>query len=170
MPQREPHDHVRALTSSPVPAYAAATWSFAFAALSVAWALGADIGVGTLAVAIRERVDDPGFRGVILGTAVLKAAAGVVALALVRPWRRWRHGRAAVALAWVAAAVLLFYGTARWVQAVLWETGVHEIPAQVGATAARWNLLFWDPVWVLGGLLFLLAARRAGRPSQDGSA
>jgi hypothetical protein len=60
----------------------------------------------------------------------------------------------------MAAGFLLLYGGLGWIQALLWETGVHDIPASVGTTAARWKRIFWESYWLLGGFLFLLAVRQ----------
>jgi hypothetical protein len=65
--------------------------------------------------------------------------------------------------AWVVAGGLLLYGGVVWIQALLWETGVQDTPASVGATAARWKLIFWEPFWVLGGVLSLLAIRNISK-------
>ena len=71
---------------------------------------------------------------------------------------------------WVTAGSLLLYGGLGWLQAAFWETGVHDIPASVGAKAARWKLIFWDPFWLLGGVLFLLAVLQFQnrRPTSSG--
>jgi len=144
-------------------ARAAAAWAFVFAAMSFYWALGGRLSVGTQARSIREQIDDPGFVAVLWVTGALKVGAGVIALALVRPRGERRPPRALSVVAGVLAAGLLLYGGLGWVQALLWQTGVQDVPASVGATAARWKLLFWEPFWVLGGVLFLLAVRHARR-------
>lgn len=163
MHERQPDDHLHPLTRSPAIAYAAAAWAFVFAAMSFYWALGGRLGIGTQAVTISERVDEAGFVALLWATGALKVVAGLLALALVRPWGRRFAPRLVVWAASATAALLLIYGTLGLVQAILWETGVHDIPAQVGATAARWKLIFWDPFWMLGGLLFLLALVRSPR-------
>ncbi len=139
------------------PAYAAAAWAFVFAAMSFSWALGGRLSIGTQAVSIQEQVDDPDFVAVLWATGVLKVVAGVVGLALVRPFGRRVPRRALLVLAGGTAVLLLLYGGLGWLQALLWETGVQDIPTSVGPTAARWKLVFWDPFWLLGGVLFLWA-------------
>ena len=140
------------------PAYAAAVWALGFGLLSFAWALGSRLSFGTQALAIREQVDDPEFVTVLWATGVLKVVAGLLALALVRPFGRRIPRRLRAVGVWVTAVLLLLYGGLGWVQALLWEIGVADIPASVGAVAARWKLAFWDPFWLLGGALFLVAA------------
>ncbi|MEA2900587.1 MAG: hypothetical protein QOH36_474 [Actinomycetota bacterium] len=138
-------------------AYGAAAWAFAFGAMSFYWALGGRLSLGTQALSIREQVDDPGFVAVLWATGALKVAAGVIALALVRPFGRKVPRRVRLVVAGGIAVLLLLYGGLGWVESLLWETGVVDIPASVGADAARWKLAFWDPFWLLGGVLFLVA-------------
>lgn len=138
-------------------AYGAAGWAFVFAAMSFHWARGGRWSLGTQAVAIQEQFEDADFVAVLWATGALKVAAGVLALALVRPFGR-RVPRVVVKGAgWGTAVTLLLYGGLGWVQALLWETGAVDIPRSVGAQAATWKLLFWDPFWLLGGALFLWA-------------
>jgi len=144
-------------------AYAAAAWAFVFAAMSIYWALGGRWSLSTQALAIRDQVDDPQFVLVLWLTGFLKIVAGLIALALVRPVGRRVSRRPLLIAGWAAAGILLLYGGLNWVQAVLWESGLQDIPASVGATAARWKLIFWDPFWLLGGVLFLLGVRQFQR-------
>jgi hypothetical protein len=41
--------------------------------------------------------------------------------------------------------------------------GVVPTPVGLGSTAALWHLLFWDPWWMLGGVLFVVATWRSAR-------
>ena len=141
------------------PAYAAAAWALAFAAMSFYWALGGRASIGTQAVGIQEQIDEPAFVAVLWATGALKVVAGAIALALVRPWGARLPRRLLLAAAWATAALLLLYGGLGLIQAVLWETGAQDVPASVGPRAARWKLVFWDPFWLLGGVLFLVAVR-----------
>jgi len=144
-------------------AFVAAAWAFVFAAMSFYWALGGRVSVGTQAVSIRNQIDDPDFVAVLWATGVLKILAGVIALALVQDWGGRISRRTLLVVACTTAGFLLLYGGLGWIQALAWETGVQEIPASVGAKAARWKLILWDPFWVLGGVLFVLAVRQFQR-------
>jgi len=144
----------------PTAAFAAAAWAFVFAAMSFYWALGGRLSVGTQAVSIREQIDDPDFIAVLWATGILKVLAGLIALALVRRWDGRTSRRMLLVAAWVTAGILLLYGGLGWIQSLLWEIGVQDIPVSVGARAARWKLIFWDPFWILGGVLFLVAVRQ----------
>lgn len=146
-------------------ACAAAAWSFAFALVSVAWALGSDLGADTLARSIEEqgRERSGGFVATLWLTVALKALAGAIALSLVQPWGRRLPRWLRLSGAWGAAVILTLYGAAGIVEKVLWKTGVREVPASFGADRVDWYLFFWDPFWLLGGILFSLAAWRFHR-------
>jgi hypothetical protein len=141
-------------------AYAAAAWAFVFAAVSFYWALGGRASVETQALSVRAQIDDADFIAVLWATGALKLFAGLIALALVRPFGARFPRRPLLLVAWATAGLLLLYGGAGWVQAGLWETGIQDVPVSVGAKAARWKLIFWEPFWLLGGLLFGLVAWR----------
>ncbi len=147
----------------PTAAFAAAAWAFVFAAMSFYWALGGRVSIGTQAVSIRDQIDDPDFIAVLWATGILKVLAGLIALALVRRWDGRSSRRMLLVAAWMTAGFLLLYGGLGWIQTLLWEIGVQDIPVSVGARAARWKLTFWDPFWILGGGLFLLAVRQFQR-------
>lgn len=138
-------------------AYAAAVWALLFAAMSFYWALGGRAGLSTQAVSIRNQVDDPTFVVVLWVTGILKVLAALIAVVFILPLGRRIPQRLLLVTGWLAAGFLLLYGSFGWIQALLWETGVHDIPSSVGAKASRWKLIFWDPFWLLGGCLFLLA-------------
>lgn len=145
----------------------AAAWALVFAALSFYWAAGGGIALKTIA----RDPDAVGWAGdpaVVAATGVLKMAAGVVALALA--WRsdgsKPRRGLVAGTLA--AGVLLALYGVASLVDHVLMLTGVRDIPELLGERAAWWHALLWDPWWILGGALFLAAARPARRTAVTG--
>ena len=148
------------MRSSPVAqraAYAAATWAFAFAAVSAYWALGGELGRETIAADIARipLANDP---VVVWATAGLKALAGMLALVLVRPWGRLLPRRGLIAAVWAAGVLLTLYGGANLIDHGRMVAGLRPTPEVLGQQAARWHLLLWDPVWLLGGVLFLAAA------------
>jgi hypothetical protein len=148
---------------SSAPACAAAGWALLFAGMSFYWALGGRASLSTQAVAIQDQIGDQGFVAVLWVTGVLKVAGALIALAFVLPQGRRIPRRPLLVAGWVAAVGILLYGALGWVQALLWQIGLQDIPAAVGPRAARWKLIFWDPFWVLGGVLFLLAVRQFQR-------
>lgn len=153
-------------------AYAACAWAFVFAAMSFYWAAGGTAGLGTLSAGIREQsaARDPGFVALVWITGILKAVAGLIALALARTWGRFVPRWLLLVGAWGAGAVLTAYGAIQLVvtgvAATLMAAGVIGTPADMDWAALRWHLLLWDPWWLAGGLLFIKAARDYGRRSR----
>src|SRR6185312_12467666 len=99
-------------------------------------------------------------------TGILKVLAGLLALALVRPWGRLVPRRLLLGAAWIACAIMAGYeGAASGIQHTLMAIGVIGTPAGLGETALRWHLALWDPWWLLGGLLFGAAAWFSSRQS-----
>jgi hypothetical protein len=161
--------HVRDVRTTARPGvrigYAAAGWALAFTGLSVYWAAGGTVGEGTIGTAI-ERVAvarEPAFVLLLWVTAGLKFMAVLLALAMIgrifRRVPRWMR----LTAGWVAAVLLLGYGLANLVQHLLMWTGAVAVPDGLGSAALPWHLLIWDPVWIVGGVLFTLTAIYASR-------
>lgn len=149
--------------------YAACAWAVAFAAISFYWAAGGTIGVNTNAPAITTHVlaRDPSWIAIMWGAGVLKVIAGLLALALVRPWGRAIPHWLLLTAAWGAVAIMGVYeGGASLIQHALMVAGVIGTPEGLGATSARWHLLLWDPWWLIGGILFGIAAWEYRRTSR----
>jgi hypothetical protein len=145
-------------------AYAAAAWAFAFAAVSFYWALGGTVGLDTLAVELERDAREGGAELLTLAVApgVGKLALGLLALALAVPRLSPLPRRAVIVLAWLAGIGLSLYGAVLTVEKALMKSGVIDVPESLGDDRVGWYLYFWDPLWLLGGILFLLAAVTAG--------
>jgi hypothetical protein len=165
----KPRSDRRGSTRFPA-AYAAAVWAFLFSVVSFYWAAGGTIGLNTLAAGLRElaRTHNPGLAALAWVTGGLKVLAGVLALSLARPWGRVVPRWLLLAGAWGAGVLLAIYGAANLVEFGLMEGGVIALPAFVGATALRWYLLLWEPWFLIGGILFLAAARSFSRRPRPG--
>lgn len=91
-------------------------------------------------------------------TGGLKVFAGLIPLALVRGSvprvPRWML----LAATWLAGAILLFYGLVNTTGLVIIELGWRDVPPDMGEQAVRWGAFFWQPLFALGGALFLAAA------------
>jgi Protein of unknown function (DUF3995) len=151
--------------STPWAAYTACAWALAFAAMSFYWAAGGTAGADTLgpAITMLGLTRAPGFVALLWATGALKALAGLLGLALVRPWGGVIPRRLLLTSGWGTGILLALYGGASWIQHGLMVTGVVRIPTGLGQTAALWHLFFWDPWWTLGGILFMAAAWHSRR-------
>jgi len=145
-------------------AYAAAAWAFAFAAISFYWAAGGTAGLDTLARDLEEDAREGGANLVALALVpgVLKAAVGVLALGLVERPRLPISRRANIRLVWLIAFGLTIYGVVLTAEKALMKAGAIDVPTGLGGDRLEWYLFFWDPLWLLGGVLFGFAARAAG--------
>jgi hypothetical protein len=153
-------------TAPPAPTWAlvAAAWAALFALPSFYWALGGDFATGTIAADVEAALGwaaEP-WALLLVGLAKLLLAAfalsfGVIDLGLSRRW----HANAGKAL----GGGLVAYGILNLTDHALMLTGATDIPPALGESAAWWHALFWDPYWILGGVLLTLAAsdyRRSG--------
>jgi hypothetical protein len=134
--------------------------------LSFYWAVGGTVGSDTIGPAITNMAHDPVFIAVLWGTGVLKLLGALLALALIRPWGRIPRWMLLMA-AWGGGLLLILYGAGSWLQEGLMVIGVIRIPSGLGYKAAVWHVLLWDPWWLLGGTLFVVAAWYYGRRDQE---
>ena len=142
--------------------YVAATWAFVFASASFYWALGGRIGLETIGPGLATLTNDPWFVAIGLwGVGVAKVAGGLLALALIRLRQRRRVHRLIYLITLIGGSLAALYGAASLVQHVLMITGAIAIPAGLGRVATTWHIVLWDPWWVIGGVLFVTAARRS---------
>lgn len=139
-------------------AYAACAWALLFALMSFYWALGGEFGVNTLGSGIQALAHDPGFVAVVWLTGVAKVVGGLFALTLVRPWTLWLPPIWKLVLAWVGGIGLALYGGVQIIIEGLVLGGAVQVSGAVDWEGLRWHVWFWDPWWLLGGVLFLLAA------------
>lgn len=141
---------------SSVPARAAAGWAFAFAALNVFWAFG-----GTTGAHPFEELPGPLLMP-NLGAALVKVGLGLFALAAVQRWGARVPGLLVFGVDLAAGLLMVLYGVFGLVGNALVLTGALD----PGGPVSHWYWYFvfvWDPVWLLGGVLFLLTAARARR-------
>jgi hypothetical protein len=160
-----------------VPAYAAATVAFAYALMSLYWALGGHGLVSTVGGYVEQFARRGGALPVLIALAatLAKVAGGLLALALVRPWgqmvpRRWLLTGSAG-----ASALLVVYGGANVLLGALVLLGVIHPAGSVDRTALRWHVGVWDLWFLVWGILLALAIagywrRTATRARRDETA
>lgn len=150
--------------------YAAFTLGFLYALVSAYWAAGGTIGLNTLSGTIGElaRARSPVLIAVVWVVVVLKAAAAVLGLALVRRWGRLVPRWMLLTASWGATTVLVLYGGFQSVGNLLVAVGVLHL--QGNAPVNYWYLFLWDPWFLVWGLLLGAATWAFLRPHRSGSA
>lgn len=128
--------------------YAACAWAALFAAPHVWWVFGIRAAWPGDDESYRAAFRNPWFLAYDLLVVVLCAVGAWVALATVRPWSRAAPRRLVLVLAWLGCALLASRGVA-------------------GLVADGRADLVWWPTFLVGGVLFGLAARRYQRGSRD---
>lgn len=145
-------------------AHAAAVWAFVFAAASFYWASGGRVGVATVGDIVTGMMGRGGwFIAVVWLTGGLKAAGGMLALALVRPWGGKLPRRLLLAATAAAGCVLTGYALLQFGARAVLAVGLLPTPASMYSAQAWWHLFLWDPWFLAGGVLFLLATWQAHR-------
>ena len=139
-------------------AYGACGWAFLFAALSFYWALGGTAGADTVSPEIVQlaRAHVPWVMAVLWITAILKVVSGFVALALIQPWGRMVPRWALLILGWGTGTLLFVHGGLYFAVGVLALSGA--ISVSTPETLLHWYTFLWGPWWLIGGILFLIAA------------
>jgi hypothetical protein len=147
------------------PARAAFWWSLLFGLLSLYWASGGEVGLGTLARSIQDaaRDGDDAMRLTTIVTGLLKIAAGLLALLTLRPLGGRRLRTVLLSLLWGVAFIYILYGAFGFIEKLLMATGALAVPDGLGDDAVIWYLLLWEPWWLLGGILFAMTAWRFSR-------
>ena len=107
---------------------------------------------------IANLADDPWFIVILWSTGVLKALGGLLALALVRPWGRIVPRWLLLAAVGCGGIFMILYSGANFLVRGLMWAGILNTPESMHSTAALWHLLFWNPWWLLGGILFSATA------------
>ena len=147
----------------------AAFWAFAFAAISFYWAAGGTFGASTVGHQVESSATSvPGSFVLLWADAVVKTLLGVLGLSLAYPsWQRALPGGAYLpTVAWIVGFAMAAYGAVELivtgVSALLMVTGVLSVSFSVDWVGIAGHLAIWDPYWLLGGVLFLLAAGPTG--------
>ena len=157
-------------TAGSVAAYAAAVVAFAYALVSLYWAVGGHRLVSTVGGYVAQFARQGGAVPVLLALAATaaKVVGGLLALALVRPWGREIPRRLLLAGATAVSVLLVGYGGLSVLLGALVLSGVIHPAGGVDRTALRWHVGVWDLWFLIWGILLALATvsywRRTGEP------
>jgi hypothetical protein len=140
--------------------YAACAWALVFAGANVYWGLG-----GRLAIPLRDpdtAFGDSTFVALNWIAVVLKAGLGLVALATIQSWDRALLRRPLLVATYGLGASMALCGALGLVADGLGLLEALDVPPSAWASL-RWHVFVWDPWWIVGGVLFVVAARLAQR-------
>lgn len=139
--------------------YGACAWALAFAVMSFYGAAGGLVAIDTIGGEPERlaRARDPEFVAAQWIIGGLKVVAALAIVALVRSRGQRLPRRVLVLVLGVGGALLLLYETAELVQHLLMAVGVID-RGDLDDTALIGHLAFWDPWWILGAGLFVIAA------------
>lgn len=140
--------------------YAACVLAFGHAAVSFYWAWGGTAGLSTLGGELEAmgRAGSLTLMAAVWGVGVAKVFAGLLALALVRPWGRKLPRWALLAAGWGGAFLLTLYGGVLVAVEALVVGGIVVPSGTVDWFALRWHLFVWDPWFFLWGVCLGAAA------------
>lgn len=126
-----------------------------FTAVHLYWALGGQHGLASSAGAQLAAQRPLWFVAVGLwGVAVALLTGAGFSIGLTR-WRcRGRMRRVIAALGWLGGGLLLVRGL---LLEVVLATGSGGVPDAVDAAETHWSLVLWNPWFMLGGVLVLIA-------------
>ena len=137
--------------------YAGFIWCTTFTLMSFYWASGGMIGVKSLGGFIYEKAleREASFIAIVWLTAFVKLCGGLFLLLLLRDWSKITN-RILYFLSLIGGIFLFLYGMTNFIPLLLSSIGLLSL--QVDNFALWWRLLFWEPFWMLGGVLFILSA------------
>lgn len=137
----------------------------ASALVSAYWAAGGLVGLDTVGGTLEEmgRARDPAVVALGWAAAGAKLLVATLGLAVAWPWGRRLPRRLLLTAAWGASAVLVLYGGGLVVGQALVKVGVIEASPDIDWKAFHWHLYFWDPWFLLWGLLLGAATWRFTR-------
>ncbi|KZO01797.1 DUF3995 domain-containing protein [Pseudobacillus badius] len=138
--------------------YAGFIWCMAFAALTFYWASGGMLGVRSLGGVIYEKAlsGDENFLSIVRLTGVVKMFGGFFLLLLLRDWPESMR-KVLYYLSLAGGVCLFLYGLANFTTLILDCFAVLNL--ELEEYSLKWRMLFWEPFWMLGGILFILSAK-----------
>ncbi|MBS4197124.1 DUF3995 domain-containing protein [Lederbergia citri] len=139
--------------------YSGCIWCVLFGFMSFYWALGGMIGVKTLGGTILKHAmeRDSSFILIVWITGFLKLGGGLFLLLLLKSWPQKVH-RIIYFIALIGGLFLFLYGLANFITLLLAFIG--QLSMEIEGYALKWRLFFWEPFWMLGGVLFILSSSK----------
>ncbi|TVX96311.1 DUF3995 domain-containing protein [Cohnella terricola] len=142
------------------PIIAGMIWSFVFALMSFYWACGGMIGAATLGGEIYQMAlsRQPDFIKILWLTGVVKVVGGVLLWMMLSDWKHDFIRKSIYYAAFTSGILLFVYGLANF--ATIFLSIINVLELKIESEARWWRLLFWEPYWMLGGILFFISSKR----------
>jgi len=142
------------------PIVAGIVWSFLFALMSFYWASGGMAGAATLGGEIYQMAlsRKPDFIIIVWITGIVKIAGGLLLGMMLMKWEHTVFKKAVYFVGFVSGLLLFFYGLVNFTTVLLSILNILEL--KIDSYAKWWRLLFWEPFWMLGGILYIASSRR----------
>lgn len=140
--------------------YFAITWTLIFTAMSFYWAAGGMVGVRSLGGQIYNMAleKDPSLALIVWLTGFVKLAGCLFLALLLYPWKNERLKKTLHLITRIAGALLFLYGFLNFITISLATLNILDFDLSGYATA--WRLFFWEPFWMLGGILYWMSAEK----------
>lgn len=140
-----------------LPIYAGLIWMLLFAAMSFYWAAGGMVGIKSVGGEISEKIleRDQDFIVIVWLTGFVKLGGAFLLLLLLKKWRHKEMNKILSSLTIVVGAFMLLYGLVNFTTISL--AGLQVLDFDLSSFALKWRLIFWEPFWMAGGVLYLMA-------------
>ncbi|WP_210367124.1 DUF3995 domain-containing protein [Bacillus sp. REN3] len=137
--------------------YSGFAWCVAFAMITFYWASGGMLGVRSLGGLIYQKAlsGEESFLSIVRLTGYVKLFGGFFLLLLLRDWPEPIR-KILYYLTLVGGGFLFLYGLANFTTLLLHWFDLLEL--ELDNYSLKWRLLFWEPFWMLGGILFIQSA------------
>ncbi|RDW20033.1 hypothetical protein CWR48_06820 [Oceanobacillus arenosus] len=129
--------------------------------MSFYWAMGGMIGVRSLGGAIYEQALDPepSFITIVWMTGFIKLLGALLILMLLVKWRESRIRMILYLIIKITGVLLFLYGSLNFITITLSTVDLLEF--QLDSYATFWRLLFWEPFWMFGGIIYFFTINKA---------
>lgn len=139
--------------------YASVAWWFLAGAASLYWVTGGTVGVGTLWVGSDALLEarEPWLVTALWVIGVFELVLATFSVSVARGWGRPGILAVVNADAFLVELTLVPYVAVDTLVSALVTIDVFH-PVVLEQTALVWRLLFWNPWWIVGGLLYCVGA------------
>lgn len=135
-------------------------WTILFSGLSFYWAMGGMFGVRSLGGAIYEMALNPApsFVKIVWITGFIKLLGAVLLMMLLMKWRKSWIQTSLYLITKVCGLLLFLYGLFNFITISLSAMDVLNLELERYATF--WRLVFWEPYWMVGGILYFFSIKK----------